>query len=266
MSFLTSIASAFKGGGGSRAPIARGYVSPWASAFGHAAGQGFDYDRSIREGFVGNPVAQRAVRIVAEGVGSAPIRCSDPALASLVGATSAGQALVETVAAHLALNGNAYVQVLKDGAGRPVELFALRPERITVVAGEDGWPRAYRYRIAERTLEIAREDEAGWPELIHIRSFHPGDDHYGAGSLAAAQQAIAIHNAASRWNRALLENAARPSGALVYDPGDGAAMTPEQYERLKGELFTGIASGQVIWVRQLGTFALSDPLNLATTP
>ncbi len=237
MSFFTTLASAFKGGGEPRVPLARGFVSPWAVAF-ESARRPFDYPRAIREGFVANPVAQRAVRIVAEGVGSAPLAPADPALAALVSATSAGQALVETVAAHLLLHGNAYVQILKDGAGQPVELFALRPERVSVVPGEDGWPRAYRYRLSDKTLEIALEDEAGWPELIHIRSFHPGDDHYGAGSLAAAEAAIAIHNAASEWNRSLLENAARPSGALVYQAGDGAELGADQYERLKSELLS----------------------------
>ncbi|MCL4672522.1 MAG: phage portal protein [Sphingomonadaceae bacterium] len=239
MSFLTTITSALKGGGQPRVPLARGFVSPWALAFDAGAPAGprpFDYSRCVREGFCDNPVAQRAVRVVAEGVGSAPLLPADPALTSLIGATSAGQSLVETVAAHLLLHGNAYVQVVKDGAGQPVELYALRPERVSVVAGPDGWPAAYRYALAGRSLDIPLEDEAGWPELIHIRSFHPADDHYGAGQLAAAAQAIAIHNAASEWNRALLANAARPSGALSYDPGDGAGLTAEQFERLKAEL------------------------------
>ncbi|WP_324262157.1 phage portal protein [Altererythrobacter sp. H2] len=239
MSFLTTITSALKGGGGPRVPIARGFVSPWALAFDAGTPTGpspFDYSRSVREGFCDNPVAQRAVRIVAEGVGSAPMLPADPMLTGLIGATSAGQSLVETVAAHLLLHGNAFIQVIKDGAGQPVELYALRPERVSVSAGPDGWPCAYRYALAGRALEIPLEDEAGWPELIHIRSFHPADDHYGAGQLAAAAQAIAIHNAASEWNRALLANAARPSGALSYDPGDGAGLTGEQFERLKAEL------------------------------
>lgn len=236
MSLFTTIASALKGGGPSRVPLARSFVSPWALAFDGGGRPAFDYASSLREGFVGNPVAQRAVRIVAEGVGSAPLSRAEPELAALVSATSAGQSLIETVAGQLLLHGNAYVQVIKDGAGRPVELYALRPERVTVVPGADGWPAAYRYRLADKTLEIALEDAAGWPELIHIRSFHPADDHYGAGTLAAAAQAIAVHNAATQWNRALLENAARPSGALLYDPGDGAELSGEQYERLKAEL------------------------------
>ncbi len=236
MSFLSTIASAFKGGGGARVPLARGFVSPWALAYESPANPPYEYARSVRRAYVDNPVAQRSVRLVAEGVGSAPLAETDPALAALVAATSAGQALVETAAAQLLLHGNAYVQVMKDAAGQPVELYALRPERVSVVPGEDGWPTAYAYKLADRTLTIPLEDEAGWPNLIHLRCFHPGDDHYGAGALAAAEQAVAIHNAASAWNRALLENAARPSGALVFEAGDTAGLTPDQFDRLKAEL------------------------------
>ena len=75
MSFLNTITSAFKGGGSARVPIARGFASPWASAF-EMRGQSappFDYATSLEAGYASNPVAQRAVRIVAEGVGAAPV-------------------------------------------------------------------------------------------------------------------------------------------------------------------------------------------------
>ena len=45
-----------------------------------------------------------------------------------------------------------------------------------------------------------------------------------------------MSRAAAAWNRALLENAARPSGALVFDASDGGGLTAEQFDRLKGEL------------------------------
>lgn len=238
MSFLTSLVSAFKGGGGSRVPVARGFISPWATAFdgGPLGRSPFDYAREVAEAYLANPVAQRSVRIVAEGVGSAPVACDDARLAKLLAKSCGSQPLLEVLAAQLALHGNAYVQLIKDGAGVPVELYPLRPERVQVVAGEDGWPTAYRYVLADRTLTIALEDEHGWPNIIHLRGFHPTDDHYGAGCLAAAAPAVAVHNAASEWNRALLANAARPSGALVYDGEDGGALSAEQFERLKAEL------------------------------
>ena len=181
-------------------------------------------------------MAQRAVRIVAEGVGAAPVSTDAEDLLALVTAPSAGQSLVETIAAHLLLHGNAFVQVLKDVGGRPVELFALRPERVTIRQRADGWPESFAYHLGAQTHVIPLEDEDGWPGLIHLKCLNPGDDHYGAGALSAAAQAIAIHNAASRWNHALLENAARPSGALVYAPGDGQGLSADQFERLKAEL------------------------------
>jgi HK97 family phage portal protein len=54
--------------------------------------------------------------------------------------------------------------------------------------------------------------------------------------LEAAARAIDIHNAAGAWNKALLDNSARPSGALVYNGGDSGGLTEEQFDRLKKEL------------------------------
>jgi HK97 family phage portal protein len=246
MSFLTSLASAFKAGGaGARPPLARSFASPWLfpEAYGLSAPRGtFNYEASVRAGYLQNPVAQRAVRLVAEGVGGAPLTASDPALLALVAASSAGQTLTETLTAQLLLHGNGFVQVLKDGRGKPVELFALRPERVTVVPDESGWPAAFDYRVAETAIRIEALDDLARPNVIHLKGFHPADDHYGAGCLDAAAEAVAVHNAASAWNRALLENGARPSGALVYDPGDpGATLTPDQFERLKAELAAAFA-------------------------
>jgi len=186
-------------------------------------------------------VAHRAVRLVADSLGGAPLMPCDPELATLVGTTSAGQALLETLASQLLLHGNAYVQVIKDAGGRPSELYALRPERVEVVLGSDGWPTGFNYRIGERPVTIPLLDGDASPNVIHVRGFHPGDDHYGAGCLEATEQAIATHNAAAAWNRALLENAARPSGALVFDPGDGGALSADQFERLREELTAAYA-------------------------
>lgn len=199
------------------------------------------YDAQLREAMGGNPVVQRAVRIVSDEVARVPMTASDPALIALVSQRISGVPLLETVAAHLMLHGNAYVQIVTDGAGAVAMLFPLRPERVSIECDADGWPVAYRYRVGARTTRVAAEDAAGRLQLLHLRTINPGDDHYGLGCLGAAAGAVAIHNAATRWNRALLDNAARPSGALVYDPGDGSAMTREQFERLRGEMEAGFA-------------------------
>lgn len=250
MSFLDSLRAAFKGGGGASAvPLARGIYSPWS--WTHERGgsrQPFEYRSAVRHAFLDNPVAQRAVRIVAEGVGNAPVSETAPEVAAMLRNGQDGGTLLETLAAHLLLHGNAFVQIgprVGGGTGnRPVSLFALRPERVSVVQGEDGWPVGYRYRVGDAVREIPLEDEDGWPCLIHLKAFHPADDHYGAGCLSAAEQAVAIHNEAANWNLALLENAARPSGALVYDSGaDSMGLSADQFDRLKAELASAYQGG-----------------------
>ena len=74
MSFIDSLRSAFKGGGAGHVPLGRSFTSPWfwAQETGGAR-QPFDYRRDVSSAFQGNPVAQRAVRIVSEGVGNAPL-------------------------------------------------------------------------------------------------------------------------------------------------------------------------------------------------
>jgi hypothetical protein len=76
----------------------------------------------------------------------------------------------------------------------------------------------------------------GVEPILHIKLCNPLDDHYGFPPLAAAQVALDTHNAASFWNKALLDNSTRPSGALVYAGPDGAHLTDEQFNRLREEL------------------------------
>ena len=246
MALLDIFRSAFKGGVQSHVPLGSGIMQGWIPAFESGpVSCHYSYERGIREGFLANPIAQRSVRLLAEGIGQAPLTCPDRRLAALVTETSAGQSLIETLAANLLLHGNGYVQIIKDASGTPVELYALRPDRVKVVLDGKGWPLAYDYAVIGEATRIPVEDENGWPEIIALRTMHPLDDHCGAGALEAAWQAVLIHNAATRWNRSLLENAARPSGALVYETGDGASLAQEQFERLKRELdiaFSGAAN------------------------
>jgi HK97 family phage portal protein len=73
--------------------------------------------------------------------------------------------------------------------------------------------------------------------ICHVKSYHPQDDHYGLSPLQAAAVALDVHNSASRWSKALLDNAARPSGAIVFKGADGqGALSPDQFDRLVAEM------------------------------
>jgi HK97 family phage portal protein len=203
------------------------------------------YDGQLRDAYLANPIAQRAVRIVAEGAGALPLYAGEERQEKAAGLLrQAG--MVETIAAQLLLHGNAFVQILTDADGMPGELFALRPERVTIEPDARGWPAAYLYRAGDAAMRLPARDGAGRPGLIHLRALNPADDHYGVGALGSAAGAVAVHNAAARWNKALLDNAARPSGALVYEPGEaGATLSAEQFGRLQAQMdaeFAGAAN------------------------
>ena len=218
----------------------------WATPLADGPG---DYAGQVRAAFLANPVAARAIRMVTEGAGGAPINSNPPghpalALLASCGFGASGPGLIETLAGHLLLHGNAYLDVATGPDGLPAALFALRPERVKVEVDADGWPLAHVYRAGSSLRRYPVSGE-GQPGLLHIRSFHPTDDQLGAGCLGAAAAAVAVHNAATRWNRALLDNAARPSGALIYQPGDGSTLSPEQFTRLRDEMeaaFAGAAN------------------------
>jgi len=202
-----------------------------------------DYAALAREGYIGNAIVHRAVKLVAENAASVPylVYEGDAArdlhplteLLARPNPRQEGAAFLEAVCAYLLLAGNAYIEaVTVDNAVR--ELYALRPDRVRVVPGADGWPEGYDYVVGGRTLRF--EQNAPLPPILHLAQFHPLDDHYGLSSMEAAAVAVDTHNSAAKWNKALLDNAARPSGALVYTGPEGSVLNDSQFERLKREL------------------------------
>ncbi|HEU5017540.1 MAG TPA: phage portal protein [Pseudolabrys sp.] len=206
-----------------------------------------DYAALTREGFCRNAIVYRAVRLIAESVGSLSFVLYENArehsthpLLDLIARPNPrhdGPAFFDSVATHLLLAGNAYVEAVAtvgDGAPQVRELYALRPDRMKVAPGPDGWPQAYEYTVGGRTVRFAQD--AAQPPILHLTLINPLDDYYGLSPLEAAAVAVDTHNAAARWNKALLDNAARPSGALVYSGADGFLLSEAQFERLKNEL------------------------------
>jgi phage portal protein BeeE len=221
-----------------------------------------------REGFMQNAVVYRCVRMIAEAAASVPLclydgphEIEDHPLLDLLARpspTTMRAEFLEKLIGFLLVSGNTYVEAI--AAGDTIrELHVLRPDRITLVTGEDGWPEAYDYAVQGTTpvrlegdivLTPSRqspsrpagsapvESGATIRKVLHQKLFHPLDDHYGLSPIEAAATAIDTHNAASRWNKALLDNSARPSGALVYTSRDGN-LTADQYARLKQELEAG---------------------------
>ncbi|MFQ5347358.1 MAG: phage portal protein [Rhodothalassiaceae bacterium] len=233
-----------------------GYAAAWL-AFDGARWSERSYHRLVEEGYGKNVIAQRSVRLVAECAASVPFhvieggrRLEAHPLADLLAAPnpmSSGRELLERIYAFLLLAGNAYVERVDGPDGRPLELHVLRPDRISIRTGPQGWPVGYDYRVGTVHRHFPVDPVSGRAPLLHLRSFNPLDDHLGLSALTAAAMGVDIHNAAGSWNKALLDNAARPSGALVFEPREGGAdvLSEEQVARLKAEMaehFQGAAN------------------------
>lgn len=225
---------------------ATGRIVALAAGGGRVIWSPRDTGSLTRGGFIGNPVGFRCVRLIAEAAAAVPLICQDrerryechPVL-DLLRRPNPGQGraeLLEALFGQMLLSGDGYLEAVGEAeSGLPGELHVLRSDRMAIVPGEDGWPVAFDYTIGGRKH---RFDMSGSPDPIcHIRSFHPLDDHYGLSPMQAAAVAMDVHNSASAWSKALLDNAARPSGAIVYKGVDGqGVLAPEQYERLVDEI------------------------------
>ena len=223
---------------------ATGPVVAWHSA-GRVAWSPRDTVSLTRTGFAGNPVGYRSVKLIAEAAAALPLVLQDTEqrydthpMLSLVSAPNAAQGraeLFEALYGQLLLTGNGYVEAVGADRGLPLELHVLRSDRMSVVPGADGWPVAYEYAVGGRKHRFDASGAA--TPVCHIRNFHPQDDHYGFSPMQAAAMAMDVHNAASRWSKALLDNAARPSGAIVYRGAEGQGkLSEDQYDRLVSEM------------------------------
>jgi HK97 family phage portal protein len=227
-----------------RKASAVGRVIAWGNA-GRVAWSPRDTASLTRTGFQGNPVGFRVVRLIAEAAAALPLVCQTAAqrfeahpVLDLIGRPNGAQGraeFLEAVYGYLLLAGNAYVEAVPGAGAVPGELHVLRSDRMNLVPGADGWPVAYDYTVGGRTH---RYDVTGeMSPICHLKTFHPQDDHYGFSPMQAAAVAVDVHNSASSWSKALLDNAARPSGAIVYKGADGAAsLSSDQYDRLVSEM------------------------------
>ncbi len=205
-----------------------------------------DYGSFAREGFMQNPVVYRSVRMIAEAAASVPFclyagdeELTEHPLLDLLRAPNPMQSradLMESWFSFLLVSGNSYMEAVAPG-GSLRELYVLRPDRISIAPATDGWPASYDYTVAGNQVSYTDDILPGVRPILHQALFHPANDHYGLSPIEAAATAIDIHNAASAWNKSMLDNCALPSGALVYTAAD-RQLTADQYARLKSELET----------------------------
>ncbi len=206
-----------------------------------------NYARFAEEAYRKNVIAHRAVSLIAQAVASVPWRVNviapaegNRAAEKLLMRAKPGQsrqAFVRDAVAYQLIGGNAFLLNVGPKGQAPQELHLLRPDRVQVVPGSGGMPKAYQYQV-ERKVDVYPVDPlTGMSQVLHLKQFHPSDDWLGLSPVEAAAYAIDQHNQSGAWNQALMQQGARPSGALVVQQKDGGGvLSDEQFARLKQQV------------------------------
>lgn len=216
------------------------------------------YEDLAVEGYLKNAIVYRCVNEIAKGASAVPYRLktrgdevieSHPLMA-LLDRPNPQQSYSEffnAVFGYLMLGGNTYILKVAGSTMAPRELHLLRPDRIEIKGGKGVFPEKYEYKINGMTEAVYDVDQdTGFSDLKQIKLWHPMDDFYGCSPLTAAAMEVDQHNSATKHNINLLENGARPSGAVVFRPKDdqgyAVQLSDGQRQQLMADLntrFTG---------------------------
>lgn len=221
---------------------------------GSTATKMFKYEDLAQEGYLRNAIVYRCVNEIAKGAASVPyfVKAGEDAfethpIISLLDRPNPQQSYSEFFNAlygYLLLSGNAYVLRITGAKGMPKELHLLRPDRIEIKGkGGSVFPEFYEYRVngtLKATYEV--DQDTGYSELKQIKLWHPLDDYYGCSPLTAAAMEVDQHNSATKHNINLLENGARPSGAIIFKPQDDSGYQIQLSDSQRQQLLTDLNS------------------------
>lgn len=152
-----------------------------------------------------------------------------------------------SLASDYLIGGNAYV--LGTGINEqqlrpkpPKELYLLSPKCTRVkVSRDDVFPEGFESStLSGGTVTYPVNRITGMSAVLQVKTYNPIDPWYGLPPMAAGAFGVDVFNAGQLWNLKLLQNEARPSGALVVQGGDGkpAELGDSQYQRLREQMDT----------------------------
>lgn len=110
----------------------------------------------------------------------------------------------------LCLRGNAYTVVERNGAGDPIELVPIAPDRVTIMLTEEGelWYRVNSRRIGYGIL-IPPDD------MIHLKNVSM-DGYVGVSPIAVAQDVIGLALATQQHGGILFRQGGQVSGVIKF--------------------------------------------------
>jgi HK97 family phage portal protein len=134
--------------------------------------------------------------------------------------------LWRAVETYLDLWGSAYLAVDRDEAGRPFEIWPLRPDRVKLIPHPEEYIKGYLYTGRDGARVALAADE-----VIRIRLFNPLDEFAGLSPIAPLLQSLKMGRAALQASLSALENDGSPGIVIETDDMPTEDEVKEFYRR-----------------------------------
>ena len=156
----------------------------------------------------------------------------------------------ETLMSHLLIWGNAYAQIIRDGAGRVLGLYPLLPDKMDVQRDDRG--NIY-YVYSRNSDENPMFKEYGdirlkAEDVLHI----PGlgfDGLIGYSPIAMAKNAVGMTLACEEYGASFFANGANPGGVLEHP---GVLKDPSKVRESWNSVYRGVSNAHKIAVLEEG--------------
>lgn len=117
--------------------------------------------------------------------------------------------LVDQMIVHLYVSGNAYLFKERGQSGKIVQVYLLRPDRVSIKSTEKDGVIGYEYDVEGSTYTIPLSD------IQHLKlGVNPNNDLYGLSPLTVLASTINLDLSMTQYAKAFFTNAGVPSGML----------------------------------------------------
>lgn len=181
-----------------------------------------------------NPVVYRCIKLIAQNIASIPIvfdgEVPDKVKMVLQRPNyneDFGQ-MMERMVSSLLVDGNTYL-LLTGHDEEEFLVYTIDPKYVTSLTNESGAISGYSYTTAKgKRVELI--DHGGRSKILHIKYLNPFGSEQSPCQVVA--ESVRLYNSITKHNQALMNNAARFSGALIVN----GHMTDNQKQSLREEV------------------------------
>lgn len=157
-------------------------------------------------------------------------------------------AMLDLTQTYSELLGNAYwYKVRAQNSKKVLEIWALRPDWVTVMQDETNYIKSYEYRMPNGLVQEFEPDD-----IIHFKQTNPQSAVYGLPTIKPAMDVVRTSVYASRWNMNFFNNSAVPDTLLISKTAMTSAQKKEfrerwesKYQGYKNAHKIGILEGEI---------------------